>query len=341
MTKIQFFFHPDQMKFRPKYEWALGNRIKHPETTKRAEIIFNALKHSGMFEHKIPKKIPLKAIKETHSFSLLTLYNSATLLPEDKAFYPSVFPKNPDIKPDPTNLFYAGYFCFDSGTPLDKYTKEASFWSAACSYYAAESILKEGNNLVYSLSRPPGHHAYSNGYGGYCYLNNSAIAAKLLKKHGKVAILDIDFHHGNGTQKIFYSSNQVLTISIHGDPIHYFPFYTGFTNEIGKGEGEGFNLNVILPAKCDIETYIKTLHEKVFPVIENFAPDFLIIAAGFDTYALDPIGDFSILTEHYQLLGKEIKSKIKKPILVVQEGGYYSKDLGLNVISFLKGLSDE
>ncbi|MDD0853575.1 histone deacetylase family protein [Halobacteriovorax sp. GB3] len=336
-NKMPVFFHTKQLEFHPKYEWALGNRIKHPETTKRAESIFREIKkNNDLFEIFQPEKIPLSSIRDCHHYHLITLYNTAASMPDDQTFYPSVFPQKNKLSPDPTNLYHAGFFCFDSGTPLNNKTISAASWSAASAFYAADTVLKEKSKYAYALSRPPGHHASKDSYGGYCYFNNAAIAAKKLKKKGRVAIIDIDFHHGNGTQELFYNDDKVLTISIHGDPREYFPYFLGFPSEIGSGKGEGFNLNIILDKETRYNKYEQTLKQTVLPLIKRFEADYLIISAGFDTYELDPIGNFKIKTSDYQKMGKLIKT-LDLPTVILQEGGYYTKDLGKNTVSFLKG----
>ena len=222
--KLSVHFHTEQLDFHPKYEWALGNRIKHPETTRRAESIYREVgKLPQLFKVKEPPRIPLAALRATHSYEMLTLYNTASALSEEEEFYPSVFPQKQHTKPDPTNILHAGFYCFDSGTPLNRYTWRAAAWSAASAYYAAKEVADDKSQATYSLSRPPGHHAARHSYGGYCYFNNAAIAAKVLRKKGRVVVLDIDFHHGNGTQDIFYRDDRCFVISLHGDPRKYFP----------------------------------------------------------------------------------------------------------------------
>jgi len=337
IQKIPVFFHTKQLQFHPKYEWALGNRIKHPESTKRAESIYKAIKkEEEFFEILEPERIPLSSIRGCHNYELVTLYNTAASLPEGDAFYPSVFPQRKKASPDPTNINHAGFYCFDSGTPLDSKTWLAASWSSASAFEAAKLIYSNKSKVSYAISRPPGHHASKDTYGGYCYFNNAAIAAKLLRKKGRVVILDIDFHHGNGTQEIFYKDDQVFTISLHGDPRTYFPFFWGFSSEIGSGKGEGYNLNIILPDNTNITTYKKALLETVIPAIKRFEPDYLVLSAGFDTYIHDPIGQFMLETGDYQKLGKII-SALELPTVILQEGGYFTKDLGNNVVSFLKG----
>ena len=337
-VKIPTFFHTAQMEFRPKYEWALGNRIKHPETTKRAEKIYRTLKKSPeLFDVHEPARIPLKPIRDSHNYQLMTLYNTASQLEDGNTFYPSVFPQRQKGKADPTNIYHAGFYCFDSGTPLNNKTWTAAAWSAACAYEATVGVGSGKYSLAYALSRPPGHHASRDSYGGYCYFNNAAIAGRYLKKKGRIVILDIDFHHGNGTQEAFYSDDKVFFISIHGDPRKYFPYFCGFPNENGSGKGVGFNMNIILPEKTKKRAYLKCLNDIVIPAIKRYEPSHLIISAGFDTYVHDPIGDFALETPDFFSIGDKL-GKLNLPTSVLQEGGYYTPDLGQNVKSFLLGL---
>lgn len=336
MERMKVFFNQQQLEFAPKYEWALGNRIKHPESTKRAESIFKTLSKDKSFEIIEPKKIPMTAIRAVHDFELWSLYNAAAQLPDDEAFYPSVFLQRSNVKPNPANIKHAGFYCFDSGTPLNNKTLSAAGWSAACALEATKTVMSGKARTAYALSRPPGHHASFHTYGGYCYFNNAAIAARELKKKGRVVILDIDFHHGNGSQEIFYQDPDVFVMSIHGDPRQYFPYFMGFSSEIGEGDGAGFNLNLILPTGTKIKAYEQALKKQILPTIKAYEPAYLIISAGFDTYKLDPIGRFELETKDYERIGRLI-SELELPTVILQEGGYYTKDLGSNVQSFLKG----
>ncbi len=336
MTKpMSVHFHAEQLDFQPKYEWALGNRIRHPETTKRAASIFREVRKSpSSFTIVNPPRIPLSALRETHTFDLITLYRTAVALDDGDEFYPSVFPQKNHSKPDPTNILHSGYYCFDSGTPLNNQTWSAAGWSAASAYYAAKEVARGQAMAAYSLSRPPGHHASRISYGGYCYFNNAAIAAKVLRKKGRVVVLDIDFHHGNGTQDIFYNDDRCFVISLHGDPRKYFPFFMGFSTETGAGKGAGFNLNVLTEDGCSLRSFLKLLKRDVLPAIQGYEPDFLVISAGFDTYLKDPIGHSGFRTEDYFELGRRLRA-LNLPTVIVQEGGYFAKDLGINVVSFL------
>jgi len=185
------------------------------------------------------------------------------------------------------------------------------------------------------LTRPPGHHTERSVFGGFCYFNNCAIAANRFCKLGKVAILDIDFHHGNGQQQIFYKRDDVLTISIHGHPSFAYPYFSGFTDEKGEDAGLGFNVNFPLPEKTSYEYYAKTLG-KMIKSIQYFEADYLIVALGFDTAKGDPTGTWNFTQTDFFNTGFLI-GKLKIPILIVQEGGYKSQSLGSNARAFFNG----
>lgn len=332
------FFNEAQLEFKPLYEWAFGERIAHPETTARAESILAALEADpAAFELRDPAEVPLSAIRALHDYSLLTLYNTARALPDGVTFYPSVFPKNQQTRGDPTNIRHAGCFCFDSGTPLDNRTFDAACWSAACAQQAAR-VLRDGDaRLTYALSRPPGHHATRDLFGGYCYFNNAALAARVLRRKGRVAVLDIDFHHGNGTQAIFWRDPQVLVVSLHGDPREFYPFFSGHPEERGAGPGHGFNINIPLPPKTTGEAYRAALETYALPNLRAFAPGALVLSAGLDAYVEDPIGDFTLETEDFHTIG-ELIGRLGYPTAVIQEGGYHTAHLGQNASALLRGL---
>ena len=339
---IPVFFHRAQLEFKPMYEWAFGEKIAHPETTARAESILTAVEREpAVFELRKPSAIPLSAIRANHKHSLLTLYNTATVaLNPGETFYPMVFPKRRDGVGDPTNLHQAGAFCFDSGTPLAHNTLEAAGWSAGSAHSAGRALTgAKPTRLAYALSRPPGHHATRDAFGGYCYFNNAAVAIGHLRRKGRVAVVDIDYHHGNGTQSIYYRTDRVLTTSIHGDPREVFPWFAGFPSETGAGRGAGFNMNVALPRGTDCQAYTQALDDHVLPAVRNFAPDFLVICAGFDTYVEDPVGDFTLSVPDYHPLGERF-GRLGLPTLVVQEGGYHTSHLGRLVTAFLHGVRD-
>ena len=336
--RIPVYFHPDQRRFKPMYEWAFGERIDHPERTGRAESIVAAVRgQADRFDLRPPERMPFGSLQKIHDGRLLTLYQSARSLPEGEDFYPHVFPKSKAHRGDPVRLNQSGAFCFDSGTPLTREVWGAAMWSAGSAREAAICLRREGLPVTYAISRPPGHHAERDLFGGYCYLNNAALAARTLRADGRVAILDIDFHHGNGTQQLFYSDPKVLVVSLHGDPREFFPFYCGYGDESGSGRGAGYNLNLPLPRDLTGTEYLAELQRFVLPVIEQFDPASLVISAGFDTYEKDPVGAWGLTTEDIEQVGSLI-GQLRRRTVVVQEGGYYTPDLGENAVRFLLAL---
>jgi acetoin utilization deacetylase AcuC-like enzyme len=337
-TSLPVFVHPKQYTHNPPYEWDKRGHMPHPETSKRIEAITRVLKqHPERYEITEPREIPWDTISAVHNPSLLALYQLADALPAGEFYNPTSFPISPSGPPEkPHRIQEMGFFCQDTSTPFSAEMRQAILWSAASAHAGAEAISDGGHKISYALSRPPGHHASATYFGGYCYLNNSAIAAHHLSSKGKVCVLDIDYHHGDGTQSIFYERNDVLTISVHADPTERFPFFSGFEKEVGEGAGEGFNLNVCLPFRTNAEQYMSALKDHVFPKLKEFAPDYLIIAFGADTYLGDPLCDFLLDLPDYTDIGKEIAS-LSIPTLAVQEGGYCKGALGGIIHHFLEG----
>ena len=331
------YFHPEQLAFKPRYEWAFGERIDHPETTARAESILAALEGMPGVRLEQPAAMPLETLQGLHDPELFALYQRATALEAEETLYPHVFPKLQRGKGDPGNLHMAGAWCFDAGTPLTRNTWTAAVWSAGCAAAAAEVVAQREATLAYALSRPPGHHAQADLFGGYCYFNNAGVAAETLRPLGRVAILDIDFHHGNGSQQLYWESDEVLVISVHGDPTEFFPFHCGYSDERGEGAGEGYNVNLTLPAGTRGEEYQHLLRSVVFPALEGFDPAALVLSAGFDGYEKDPVGAFQLTTDDFETIGGDL-ARLELPTVVVQEGGYYTPDLGTNVGALLTGL---
>ncbi len=336
---LPIFFHRRQLDHKPVYEWAMGERLAHPETTYRAENILRAIEaEPTLFSVREPRELPRSLLTTVHDRNLIELFQKAREIPDGQSFYPSVFPKRHDVRGRPENLRQAGYYSFDSGTPLTSTTWEAALWSAS-SAHETSLLVESGDSLfAYALCRPPGHHASRDLFGGYCYFNNAAIIAKRLKKKGRVAILDIDFHHGNGTQDVFYRDPSVLFLSIHGDPNDYYPFFSGYAHETGAGAGAGFTLNLPLPKGCDGQEYLKQLRTRILPALHAFDPKTLIVSAGFDAYYKDPIGAFALTTEDFNVIGAEIAA-LRLPTVILQEGGYCVEELGLNVTAFLKAFT--
>lgn len=336
---IPVFYHPDQYKHNPLYEWDKRGHVPHPETSKRLDAILRVLKEHPQYQFKRPKTIPTKTIEAVHHAPLLELYQLSSQLNDGEFFSPTSFPANTKATPlHPKRLQETGFFCEDTSTPFSNELISAIYGSAASAVAGAKAIQKN-EPLAYALCRPPGHHASAGYFGGYCYLNNAAIAAEYLSQQGsKVCILDIDYHHGDGTQSIFYSRNDVLTVSLHADPSDKFPFFTGFSHEIGQGDGERYNLNICLPKRIQVDGYLAALQHHALPKIDAFSPEYLIIAFGADTYLGDPICDFLLDIFDYTLIGQAL-AELNLPTLVIQEGGYCKGAIGEIVHHFLQGLS--
>ncbi|MEZ4267139.1 MAG: hypothetical protein R3F39_12240 [Myxococcota bacterium] len=259
-------------------------------------------------------------------------------LPETETVYPYVFPvRRPDKKPNALWL-RAGYYCIDTFTPLSRNAWLAARRAVDCSVTAAQRIL-DGDPLAYALCRPPGHHAEPALFGGFCYLNNAAIAARVLTQRGRVAMLDIDYHHGNGAQSIFWEDPTVLTVSIHGHPNEAYPYFSGFDDEVGEGAGAGTNLNVPLPGGIEGDAYLVAL-ERALARIAEHKPWVLVLGLGFDLMKGDPTGDFQISPDSMSRIGAAIGS-LGIPVLVVQEGGYALPNLRRGAFGIFSGLGEQ
>jgi acetoin utilization deacetylase AcuC-like enzyme len=229
----------------------------------------------------------------------------------------------------------AGWFCFDTATPLVAGSFGAAVAAADAALTAAD-LVAGGAPAAYALCRPPGHHAGPGYYGGFCLLNNAAIAARSLARRGRVAIVDVDFHHGNGTQDIFWEDPDVLYVSLHGDPASHYPHFLGAADETGGGAGEGANRNLPLPDGTGDDAYLEALTEAM-ALVAAFDPATLVVSAGFDTFAGDPLGAFAVTTEGYRRIGAALAG-VGRPTVVVQEGGYAVEALGANAVALLHGL---
>jgi acetoin utilization deacetylase AcuC-like enzyme len=249
-----------------------------------------------------------------------------------------VFPIRNEARPPKDLPVRAGYFCIDTFTPINANAYLAARRAVDCALTAAEQVLG-GVRLAYALVRPPGHHAERYDFGGFCYFNNAAVAAHHLSRYGRVAVLDIDYHHGNGTQQIFYERSNVLTVSIHGDPSISYPYFSGFRDEQGAGPELGYNLNIPLAESCSPDAYRQAL-ERALGRIRRFAPAFLVVATGFDTASGNPTGSWANRGEDFRRMGESI-GRLGQPMLVIQEGGYRVRTLGANVRRFFEGLRQE
>ncbi|QDV08336.1 Acetylpolyamine aminohydrolase [Planctomycetes bacterium Poly30] len=279
---------------------------------------------------------PMSHIRAVHDDRLVNYLEKACASVEPgKSIYPYVFPVRNNTRP-PKDLGYAaGYYCIDTFTPLNQNAFLAARGAVNCTLTAADAILSDAR-LAYSLVRPPGHHAERSTFGGFCYFCNGAVAAHYLSGFGRVAMLDLDYHHGNGQQDIFYSRPDVLTVSIHGHPSFAYPFFTGFEDEVGESTGTGFNLNLPLPEVVDGPRYLKAV-KKALARIQEFAPRFLVLSMGFDTGKGDPTGTWTLAPADFEAIGLALGAT-GWPILVVQEGGYRTTSLPANARAFFSGL---
>jgi len=320
----------------PKVEVFNGELTSHSEVPARIETIEKALKKNQYNISHDFEAVPASLLVKTHRKEYVKFIAQASRELKPNGFlYPSIF--NMGQGTYNSNLMTKmGNYSSDMYTPILSATYSSAFESASVAYSVAKNIKVEKNKVGYALCRPPGHHATSSLMGGYCYFNNSAIAANYLSSYGTVAILDVDLHHGNGTQEIFYKRNDIFTVSIHADPRYKFPFYTGFSNEIGEGEGKGYNSNFPLKEKTGDALYQKTLL-KSLSIIKKFNPTYLVVALGLDTFIEDPIGFFSLTTRYYREMAQTINS-LALPTVIVQEGGYNTEKLGDNAVSFINGM---
>jgi acetoin utilization deacetylase AcuC-like enzyme len=232
-----------------------------------------------------------------------------------------------------------GWYCFETTTPLTETTYEAALGAVDTALTATSTVLG-GARSAYGLCRPPGHHATTANYGGYCFFNNAAVAAHHVASTTgtKVTVLDVDYHHGNGTQEIFYERDDVQYVSLHGDPERAYPFTIGFADESGAGRGRGCNCNIPLPARMGDDEYVGLLADRVASVIDAFGPELLVVSLGLDTFVTDPICDLALTTEGFARCGAAV-GRFGLPTVVLQEGGYDVDALGENARRWLTGLA--
>lgn len=307
------------------------------EAPARVRAIWRELDSAGIARRVPPRHYPDRHILEVQDAKLVSYIRRACQLAgPKKSIYPYVFPLRNQSRPPKEQTVLAGYYCIDTFTPLNENAWLAARRAVDCTMTAADLVL-DGAPAAYALVRPPGHHAESRVFGGFCYLANAAIAANYFSKYGRVAVLDIDYHHGNGQQDIFYNRADVLTVSIHGDPSFAYPYFSGFRDEKGLGEGAGYNVNLPLPEIIDAGQYHRTLDDALAR-IRRFKPTYLVVPAGFDTAKGDPTGTWPILARDFLEIGRAI-GREGYPTLIVQEGGYRVRTLGANVRNFFNGLA--
>ena len=316
-----------------------GNPFQTEELPVRAEIILEAVQSAQLGPVVAPTDHGLAPVLAVHdpgyvSFLRTAHAQSAAFLGEAGPVFTWTFAVRHAARKPKSVVGLKGYYAFGWGSPILEGTWQAAYWSAQCALTAADGLLA-GQPVCYALCRPPGHHAAADLYGGFCYLNNAAIAARHLQRNGeRVAILDVDYHHGNGTQLIFYDDPQVLYCSLHVHPDADYPYYWGETDELGEGPGRGANRNWPLPSGTDDAHYLEVLDEAL-SVVRAFMPQYLIVSAGFDTLEGDPAGGFHLTCAGLARVGGKIAA-LNLPTLIVQEGGYLLDTLGRAAVAFLQ-----
>ncbi len=333
------YYDPRQRTHAPLQELQDGAFVAYAEAPERLDSILAALG-----ETRAPRDYGLEPIRRVHDADyvrfLQTVHQRWAAEGRAGDAIPYAFPvrgRRPlEFERVDATL---GRFAFDAGTPITADTWDAAYWAAQTALSGLSALSATPDMPVFALCRPPGHHAGADYCGGYCYLNNSAIAAEAALADGaeRVAILDVDYHHGNGTQDLFYDRRDVFFASIHADPKIDFPFYWGHADERGTGAGEGATLNLPLPRRARIDAFLDAL-EQACVAVDRHGVDLLIVSFGADTYAYDPISELKLEMEDYPRLSQRI-ARLGRPTLVVMEGGYAIPALGRITKGFLSGFA--
>jgi acetoin utilization deacetylase AcuC-like enzyme len=319
------------------------------EHAARAEVIAATLAADARFVTCAPQPHGLAPVEAVHDAGLIRFLRdgwqeyqracgpTADVMP-DVFFRPALRRGMGEGREPESVLARLGWWCFETTTPLTAGTFTAACAAVDVALSAADAVLA-GDRYAYGLCRPPGHHATSSLYGGYCYFNNAAIvAAHVVRATGsRVAVLDVDYHHGNGTQEIFYDRADVLYVSLHGDPARAYPWHTGHADETGTGRGAGANRNIPLPARLDDDGYLAALAQAV-DAVAAFGPSLLVVSLGLDTFHRDPISDLALTEGGFERCGAAVAA-LGLPTLVLQEGGYDLATLGANARAWLLGLA--
>ena len=342
---MKIFYSEEHRNHYPSFEvFDGGKRVPYFENPDRMDRILAALKQTEWAEFKEPDDFGLDPILAIHDRDYINFLASCwdewldsdpevAASPETHAFLPATFALRRSTRPTTSLRGRGGYYLMDLSACIVAGTYKAALVSANCALSAAKEVSSTQAS-AFGLCRPPGHHAGKDYAGGYCYINNASAAANWLCAKGKTAVLDIDYHAGNGTQDIFYERSDVLTISIHGDPEFEYPHYIGFENETGAGAGLGFHKNYPLAKDTGDEGYLSAL-EDALNMIRQFAPGYLVVSAGMDTFDGDPLGTFRVTQNGFQEIGKRIAS-LNLPTAIIMEGGYANAALGENVCTLLE-----
>jgi len=324
----------------PAGELAGGELVRPYECPERWDFVMQSLRANNYQHFLEPEALDMQSVGQIHSQPYLEFIQSAWTAWQAEGFsgeaIPTVFPARRMQQREPEYIDgKLGYFAMAVETAITAGTWQAAASSAACAQTAQRLVTSEG--CAFALCRPPGHHAASDLYGGYCFLNNAAIAAQGLLNDGasRVAILDVDFHHGNGTQDIFYDRDDVLFVSLHGDPVHAFPHFLGYADETGEGAGDGYNKNYPMPPGTPYTIWSAALDAGIGD-IRAASADALVVSLGVDTFEKDPISFFKLTSDDFIDYGRKVAA-LKLPTLFVMEGGYAVEEIGINTVNVLNG----
>lgn len=334
-------FSEEHLKRNAQTELYGGRLVRPHECPERAQRVLERVRAVGLGEVTAPARFGLAPILRVHDEKFVEFLQSAwsdwLAAGNLGEAIPDCWPARRMAQRCPSNISgRLGFYAMAGETSISAGTWEAAVAAADVAVTAAAQ-LRKGARAAFALCRPPGHHAARDLYGGYCFLNNAAIAAQFLRDQGaaRVAILDVDFHHGNGTQDIFYDRADVLYVSLHGDPAQAFPYFSGFADEVGAGAGAGYNLNLPLPPATGFDAWADAL-TAALERIRRFGADALVVSLGVDTFAQDPISFFKLESADFTSYGRMIGG-CKLPTLFVFEGGYAVADVGVNAVNVLSG----
>ncbi len=342
---VRTFFNSVHAQHAGQSEFFRGRLVPCFEVPARADLVHAELLRRGFAAPLAPQPLPEGWLAKVHAPRYLDFLSTAwdqwvALDPAHATMdaIPSVWPVRTfrsDVVPD-NFAARMGLFSYDAGTPLTGGTWAAALEGAACAWSGANAVA-DGDGPVFVLTRPPGHHAGADFFGGYCFLNNAAVAAQALRERGcsRVAVLDVDYHHGNGTQAIFYDRSDVFFVSLHGDPCTEYPFYLGHADERGQGAGEGYNLNLPLPRGTGFDTWRAALAEGL-QAIARAGCDALVVSLGVDTFEADPVAGFQLRSDDYLRIGEDL-AQAGLPTVFVFEGGYAVAEVGVNAVNVLEG----
>lgn len=332
--------HPDQKKHYPRQFLVNGIFRPNPEMPERVDRLLQGALAAGCTPE-TAENHGMEPLCAVHSEAYLQFLEHAwerwqRIEGAAEAVTPNIHPDRRGTGYPASVVAQAGYHMADAAVPIADHSWHSMCWSAWTAVHAAKLVM-DGADNAYALCRPPGHHAFHDLAGGFCYLNNSAIGAQVLRgAFDRVAILDVDLHHGNGTQSIFYSRDDVLTVSLHADPLRFYPFFWGYADEEGEGPGRGYNLNLPLARGSSDTEFLQAL-AVALDRVRAFSPGALVIALGLDAFEGDPFGGLSITTGGFRKIAGAIAGSLRLPTLIVQEGGYLCDELGDNLTNFLQG----